>query len=100
MAVKKGTWVQIHTIVLRPEERTGKIPEDTRKVPLEMWVKGFLNEDAEIGEQVAVTTVTQRTLTGTLEAENPAYDHGFGETFVPELLQIDTNLRKIVRGED
>ena len=51
--IKKGTWVQIHNIVLRPEERTGKLPEGTKKVPLEMWVKGFLCADAEVGDAQA-----------------------------------------------
>ena len=25
--------------MLEPEQRTGKLPEDTKQVPLEMWVK-------------------------------------------------------------
>ena len=37
---KKGDWVRIHKIILKAEERTGKLPEDTQKVPLEMWTKG------------------------------------------------------------
>ena len=27
---KKGDWVRIHNIVLKAEQRTGKLPEDTR----------------------------------------------------------------------
>ena len=33
---KKGDWVQIHNIVLTPEERSGALPEDTKSHPLEM----------------------------------------------------------------
>ena len=55
--VKKGTWVQVHEIVLEPEERTGKLPEDTKKVPLEMWVKGFLTDDAAMGEEAEIETL-------------------------------------------
>ena len=41
---KKGDWVQVHQIILKPEERTAKIPEETKKVPLELWVKGYVKE--------------------------------------------------------
>ena len=44
---KKGDWVQIHNIVLKPEERSSALPEDTKKHPLEMWVKGYLQADAK-----------------------------------------------------
>ena len=40
MHAKMGDWVQIHKIVLTPEQRTGRIPEDTKKVPFESWNKG------------------------------------------------------------
>jgi len=38
---KKGDWVQIQVTILHPEERAPQVPEDTKKVPLEMRVKGF-----------------------------------------------------------
>ena len=37
--VKKGTWVLIHRNILEPEERAPQVPDDTKKVPLEMWIK-------------------------------------------------------------
>lgn len=86
--IKKGSWVQIHKIVLTPEERTAQIPDETKKVPLEMWVKGYLNEDSLLNELVSITTLTNRIETGTLIAVNPSYHHDYGD-FVPELLQID-----------
>lgn len=100
MIAKKGTWVQIHSIILQPEERTGKIPEDTQKVPLEMWVKGYLNEDAQIGDDVSISTVTKRVQQGILVEICPTYNYGFGSTFVPELLEIDSQLRDILREEN
>lgn len=99
MQVKKGEWVQIHEIILKPEERTAKIPEDTKKVPLEMWVKGFLNEDSSIEDIVEVTTETGRKVSGQLVGVNPSYDYGFGEIFIPELLKISKQIKNIVRGE-
>lgn len=88
LMIKKGSWVQIHKVVLKPEERTAQIPEETKKVPLEMWVKGFLCEDSLMNDFVEITTLTGRTESGTLIAVNPSYHHDYGD-FVPELLQID-----------
>jgi len=92
--IKKGTWVQIHKIVLKPEDRTATLPEDTKKVPLEMWVKGFLLADADLLDSVTIKTLTGRVETGTLIKENPTYLHNYGD-FVPEILEID----KIVKNE-
>ena len=69
---KKGDWVRIHSIVLKAEERTAKLPDDTKKCDLEQWTKGFLLADAEIGDEV---------------------DHSYGK-FVPELIEVDKVLRK------
>lgn len=96
-AVKKGEWVQIHKIVLKPEERTGKLPEDTKKVPLEMWVKGYLNNDANMGDEVELTTLTGRLVKGELVAVNPKYDYGFGDQYIPELLKVGIQLRSILK---
>ena len=96
--VKKGEWVQVHDIILKPEERTAKIPEDTKKVPLEIWVKGFLDADAKMGDVVEVTTRVGRTVKGTMVDVNPTYDYGFGEVYIPELLKISRQVKDIVRG--
>jgi len=96
--VKKGEWIQIHDIILKPEERTAKIPEDTKKVPLEIWVKGFLDADAKMGDVVEVTTRVGRTVKGTMVDVNPTYDYGFGEVYIPELLKISRQVKDIVRG--
>ncbi|MDO6354325.1 2-amino-4-oxopentanoate thiolase subunit OrtA [Caloramator sp. CAR-1] len=99
MMAKKGDWVQIHEVVLKPHERTANIPEDTKKVPLEMWVKGFLNHDAKIGDTVEITTLTGRIVKGELVEINPTYTYGFGD-FVPEVLQIGITLRNILKEGD
>ena len=96
---KKGDWVRIHTVVLKAEERTGKIPEDTKACDLEMWTKGFLLADAEIGDEVEVETAVGRIAKGTLIEVNPYYTHSYGK-FVPELVQIDKQLREIMGGEN
>lgn len=97
--IKKGEWVRIHKIILQPSERAPQVPEDTKKVPLEMWDKGFLQENAEMGDEVTIETVTGRKETGKLIEENPYYEHDFGK-FVPELLAIDKQVRDILFGGD
>jgi len=97
--VKKGEWVQIHEIILKPEERAPHLPDDTKKVPLELWVKGFLNESGNLGEIAAITTVTGRIASGELVEINPRYAHDFGDC-VPELLHIGPQLKNIMKGAD
>lgn len=95
---KKGDWVRIHAVVLKAEERTAKLPEDTQACPLEMWTKGFLQEDsAEIGDEVTVMTAVNRLVIGKLLEVNPTWTHSYGE-FVPELVIIDKQLRDIMNG--
>ncbi len=97
--VKKGEWVRIHSVVLKAEERTAKIPEDTQKCDLEMWTKGELQEDAEIGDVVTVKTASNRMEKGTLIEVHPYYTHSYGK-FVPEIVEIDKQLREIMFGGD
>lgn len=95
---KKGEWVRIHAIVLKAEQRTGKIPEDTQRCDLEMWTKGFLLNDAEIGDEVEIETAVGRREKGTLVEVNPYYTHSYGK-FVPEIIMIDKQLREIMGGD-
>lgn len=83
----KGTWVEIEKVVLNPDERADSLPEETRQVPYMLRVSGFLQEDAELGQEVRICTLIGRELAGTLRVINPSYTHSFGET-VPELLKI------------
>ncbi|SHH61759.1 2-amino-4-oxopentanoate thiolase subunit OrtA [Sporanaerobacter acetigenes] len=96
MDAKKGDWVRIHKIVLKPEERSPHLPEDTQKVPLEMWDKGFLlNDVANIGDEVEIETYIGRKTSGTLIEINPYYTHDFGKC-VPELLYIGRQVRSLI----
>lgn len=98
MMVRKGTWVQIHQIILKSEERAPQVPDDTKQVPLELRVNGFLDHDAEIGDEVTITTLIGRKLTGRLELENPSYQHNFGKP-IPALLTIGQELRQFLFEE-
>lgn len=95
--IKKGEWVLIHRNVLEPSERAPQVPDDTKQVPLELWVKGYLQEDANIGDEVTVLTRTKREERGTLLEANPYYKHDFGK-FVPELLKVSEQVRDILFG--
>lgn len=99
---KKGQWVRIHSIVLKAEERTAKLPADTQATDLQQWTKGFLqNDEAEIGDTVTVKTAVGRLVDGTLIEDAPYYDHSYG-VFVPEIIEIDRQLREIMNfgGEE
>ena len=97
--VKKGEWVRIHSVVLKAAERTAKIPDDTKACDLQMWTKGTLLQDAEIGDEVTVKTASNRIEKGTLIEVGPYYTHSYGK-FVPKIIEIDKQLREIMFGGD
>ena len=76
-----------------------KLPEDTKVCDLEMWTKGTLLSDAEIGDEVEIETIVGRREKGELVEVNPYYTHSYG-VFVPEIIEIDKQLREIMKGGD
>ena len=96
---KAGDYVQLHRVVLNPDQRAEGIPQETRRVPLELWVKGFLLRDADMGQETEVRTVTGRIAGGTLATVSPSYTHSFGAC-VPELLAIGTQARELTFGAE
>ncbi|SFH47077.1 hypothetical protein SAMN05192551_10195 [Tindallia magadiensis] len=98
--IKKGTWVKIQDTILESGHRAPQLPEDTKKVPLIMWAKGYLQEDANLNEVATIKTLTGRLVKGTVMEVEPFYRHDFGG-FVPELLEIGTmGRRELWGGED
>jgi 2-amino-4-ketopentanoate thiolase alpha subunit len=94
---KGGDWVQIHQLVLRQGERAPQVPQETQRVPLEMWVKGFLlNDQAQLNTIVAVRTLSGRELTGKLVAINPRHVFDYGN-IQPELIGIGEKVRVMVK---
>lgn len=89
MNVPKGSWVEIERTLLRPEERASNLPEDTAKTPYLLRLSGFLQQDAELGQEVTIRSLIGHEHKGTLRLVNPSYAHSFGDT-VPELLTIGT----------
>ena len=88
-----GEWVEVERVLLEPAERSTNLPEDTASQPLMTWVKGFALAPAEMGAECSVTTMTGRTVTGTLSAINPGYFHTFGQP-IPELVHVGADLRE------
>ena len=85
--------------VLLPGERAAAVPEDTKRVPLELWTKGCLIADALPGEETRVSTRTGRIVPGTLVDETPHYSHSFGD-FVPKLQQAGDEAFRFLFGGD
>jgi hypothetical protein len=96
---KKGDWVRIHNVVLSAGERAAAVPDDTKRVPLERWTKGYLQKDANIGDEASVTTRTGRVEYGTLIDDAPHYEHSFGE-FIPELQRAGDDAFAFLFGGD
>lgn len=99
--VVKGDYVQIQKIVLEQGKRAPQVPEDTKKAPLVMIVKGFLEDDeAVLGqEEVTIKTMVGRRITGKLIAINPNYTHDFARP-QPELLTVGLEIRKMLKRGD
>lgn len=96
MDAKRSDWVRIHDVVLEKDERTSNLPDDTKNVPLEMWVKGFLlSDEAKIGDFVEIETYIGRKVAGYLVESNPYYNHDYGKS-VPEILYIGRQAREIL----
>lgn len=93
--IKKDTWVEIWQVILEKGDRAPQVPEDTKQVPLEMKVKGFLLQDTSLGEQAEIVTPIGRKFTGKLIEVNPEYTHNFGFP-IPELMGIGRELRGIL----
>jgi hypothetical protein len=92
----KGDWVEIHQVVLDAGHRSKDIPEDTRNVPLEAWIKGWAQSAAAPGEELEIETPSGRKVRGVLTQINPGYTHTYGPT-VPELAPVSRELREMLR---
>ncbi len=95
--VKAGSFVRISQVILKSEQRTSAIPDDTKSTDLVMWTKGFLKEDANIGDFVEITTLSSRIETGTLVATNHMHEVNYGD-FVEEIIPIGVYLKEKLNG--
>lgn len=87
-----GDWVEVERVLLEPGERAAGLPPETASKPLKMWVKGFAQGAAAVGEDVTVETMSGRLVSGRLSAVEPGYFHTFGRP-IPELARVGRDLR-------
>ena len=84
--IAKGTWVEVERVYPRPEEHSSKLASFNAKAPQALRVSGFLEEDADLGQQVRIRTIHGCIHTGRLRIQNPGYGHSFCHT-MPELVR-------------
>lgn len=96
--IAQGSWVEIRRDVLQPDERAPQLPDDTRRLPLQMRVRGFLARPAALGGEAEIITAAGRRLRGALAAVNPPYEHGFGAPLA-ELSDIAGEVRALLREQ-
>lgn len=93
MILKKGDYVEIKIKVLDPYERQENLPDDTKKLPYEGKVRGYLIYDTEIGKETEIETPIGRRVKGILLGIVKEYQHNFGEP-IRELIDIGKKVRK------
>ena len=93
MTVKKGSYVEIRKVLLPPSERAEHLPDETKRVPFEARIRGFLSRDAAPGEDVEIETRIGSIVKGILETEDPPFTYGYGKP-VRELIDVSKELRK------
>jgi len=85
--IPKGTWVEVERTLVSADRRLPVRTLDPAKLPSYMVrVSGFLLEDADLGQQVRIRTITGKVHIGKLRIQSPSYGHSFGHT-VPELMR-------------
>lgn len=90
-------WVEIGFVVLEPGERTANLPEDTRRVPYYVRVKGFADGEPQVGQTVTVETLLGRRVEGQVLRIDPVYGHDFGQP-VRELIEAGKEARALLHS--
>lgn len=93
--IKKDTVVQVERVILKSIERTGNLPEDTKKVPLKMKLKGRLISDSNLGDFVKIITQTNRNDEGYLVDVNPYFKHNYGN-----YVRVLDDVKEIILNEN
>jgi hypothetical protein len=89
---RPGDWVEVECKLLDPADRSTSLPPETAGKPLMMWVKGFAEGEAGMGEALTIETMTGRRVSGVLSAVNPGYYITYGKP-IPELAHVGRDLR-------
>lgn len=89
-------WVEIEWTVLEPQDRSQKIPDETRRTAYRARTRGYAPGNPEIGDEVEVTTVSGRRLRGQVLSLRPGYEHSFGRP-EPAWLEMQRSIRDLVK---
>ena len=65
--IPKGTWVEVRTVILPPSDRAAAVPAETAAITLGQRVRGFLDQEAHLGDEVTVTSEIGGHNTGVLD---------------------------------
>jgi len=85
--IPTGTWVEVERTLVGAGRRLPGGPIEPARLPTyTVRVSGFLVEDAELGQQVRIRTITGKVHVGKLRIQSPSYGHSFAHT-VPELIK-------------
>ncbi len=93
--IPKGTWVEVERVVLKVEERSNSIPEDTKGTTLKMWLKGYCLKDCNIGDEVEIETIIGRKEKGIVTDVEPSFNHDFGR-YIKEISYIGRQAKEIL----
>lgn len=99
-AMRKGTsrrWIEIGFTVLRPEERTARLPEDTQRLPYRARLRGFVSGPCQVGDEVEVETLSGRRVWGEVIDTSPRFAHDFGKP-IPELIEAGLEAKELLRS--
>lgn len=91
--IKKGDYVEIKIIALNKNERAENLPLDTKNLPYEGKIKGYITSDSNIGDEVIIETPIGRKIKGILLGKAPMYEHTFGEP-IRELIDIGKKVKE------
>mgnify|MGYP005832972089 CR=1 FL=1 len=91
--IRKGEYVEIKITALNKNERAENLPIDTKNLPYEGKIRGYLKSDSNIGDEVIIETPIGREVKGTLLGKVNSYEHSFGEP-IRELIDIGKKIKE------
>lgn len=91
--IRKGEYVEIKITALNKNERAENLPIDTKNLPYEGKIRGYLKSDSNIGDEVIIETPIGRKVKGTLLGRVGIYEHSFGEP-IRELIDIGKKIKE------
>lgn len=93
---RAGQWVEIEMLVCQAETRSKELPKDTQVIYYTARIKGYLINEARLGQEATIRSILGRELKGKLLAFNPPFPATFGAP-VPELMDVGKELKSLMK---